>query len=203
MCELRTIHESSDPGPDYDAKAEVFVTKNGNHFSGGWKKSREWFDDLCDTICSPLGLKPGNVTWGNVCVKGKAFVGPLATAVAAGVVIAKIADADRNTSQLQALNGSEASVIVEDANVLCMHRVAVHLPLLYFGDFMRFLIRYLCPADGSAVRVRTCACLSACCSPIGRESRSRTRLLNVDSFLAHTCTWAGSSMIRHALAFGL
>ena len=48
-----------------NAKKEVHVTKNKYHFHGGWKKSREWFEDLCDGVCSPLGLKPGSFCKGN------------------------------------------------------------------------------------------------------------------------------------------
>eukprot|EP00931_Biecheleriopsis_adriatica_P075280 TRINITY_DN49182_c0_g1_i1.p1 TRINITY_DN49182_c0_g1~~TRINITY_DN49182_c0_g1_i1.p1 ORF type:complete len:317 (+),score=64.55 TRINITY_DN49182_c0_g1_i1:41-991(+) len=93
MNDLRTVHESADPGLDADAKTEIHVCKNSNHYHGGWKKSRDWFENLADTICQPLGLQKGQSTWGKVCVQGVAFVGTLATALAAGVVVAKIADA--------------------------------------------------------------------------------------------------------------
>ncbi|CAE7255256.1 MFHAS1 [Symbiodinium sp. CCMP2592] len=95
MDAFRDVHEALDAGADRACKTEVTIQKASSDYSyyPSWRKSRVWFDQLCEAVSRPLGLHPGISSAGKVSVNGACFLGPCLTAVAAGVAIAKVADA--------------------------------------------------------------------------------------------------------------
>lgn len=110
MDAFRAVHEALDAGADRDCKTEVTVQKasRDDSFYPSWRKSRLWFDQLCEAVSLPLGLHSGNCSTGNISVNGKCFLGPCLTAVAAAVAIAKVADAAlRSRSCLLSRHGED------------------------------------------------------------------------------------------------
>eukprot|EP00933_Yihiella_yeosuensis_P072688 TRINITY_DN81165_c0_g1_i1.p1 TRINITY_DN81165_c0_g1~~TRINITY_DN81165_c0_g1_i1.p1 ORF type:complete len:382 (-),score=62.25 TRINITY_DN81165_c0_g1_i1:339-1484(-) len=89
LDDLRKVHGSLSPGPDADAKTAVYVFRTDRC----WRKQRQWFDDLVKAISKPLGLYLACSTFGTVCQDGSILHGGLVETLAAGVVVAKIADA--------------------------------------------------------------------------------------------------------------
>ncbi|CAE7652342.1 yopM [Symbiodinium microadriaticum] len=83
MDAFRAVHEALDAGADRDCKTEVTVQKasSDDSFYPSWRKSRLWFDQLCEAVSLPLGLHSGNCSAGNISVNGKCFLGPCLTAV--------------------------------------------------------------------------------------------------------------------------
>lgn len=86
LHDLRIVHEALDAGPDLEAKTSVSVKHPG------WRRTRQWFLDLTEAVCRPLGLYTGKCAVGNVLHNGCCIAGPLGAALAAGLIIARIAD---------------------------------------------------------------------------------------------------------------
>lgn len=87
LSELRKVHDALDGGADKEANALVIV-----QFQRKLVKPRQWFEDLADAICAPLGLARGRQTHSRG-INGVALCGPLTAALTGGMVLARIASA--------------------------------------------------------------------------------------------------------------
>jgi len=92
MDTVASIHGALDAGRDLEAQAQVSIKKAKSFMEKGWNKTRDWFIDLVDAVCAPLGLATGYCPVGNVLHNGRCIAGSLGAALTAGVIIARIAD---------------------------------------------------------------------------------------------------------------